>query len=91
MKATLEFLIEFIVVVFMHIFILRDRFQTIKLENAKSRIPKILKVRDFVIPLTAFLFNNMIVTVEAIKTFKTNLQQSILVCSERCLSYSVKW
>lgn len=91
MKATLGLLVEFIVVVFMHVYILRDRFQIIKLENAKSRIPKILKVRDFVIPFTVSLFNNMIVTVEAIKTFKTNLQQSILVCSERYLSYSVKW
>lgn len=35
--------------------------------------------------------NIMIVTAEAIRTFKIQLQQSILVCSERCLTYSVKW
>ncbi|KAI8094223.1 anaphase-promoting complex subunit Apc8 [Thamnidium elegans] len=33
----------------------------------------------------------MILNDEAVKSFKTQLQQAVIVCSERCLFYSVKW
>jgi hypothetical protein len=45
----------------------------------------------FNIPPNSSTKANMILTDEAIKTFKVQLQQSIIVCSERCLFYSVKW
>ncbi|KAI9262921.1 anaphase promoting complex subunit 8 [Helicostylum pulchrum] len=33
----------------------------------------------------------MILNDEVVKCFKTQLQQAVIVCSERCLFYSVKW